>query len=129
MQTFAQCPCCSGNTFVDCCKEIVAGTKFAETPLALMRSRYTAHVCKDMRHILRTMRSKNLKLLDDEKTAWFEQSAWNKLEIIDAPEPAEHAKEGIVEFKAYYTFQDTPQILHDRSKFIKENDQWFYITE
>lgn len=130
MEDLDKCPCCSGQDFANCCKDIVAGTKFAKTPLELMRSRYTAHVCHNMDHILRTMRGKALKLFDEEKTysEWFAQSVWIKLEIIDAPEIAKHSKDGIVEFKAYYEFKGSQQILHERSKFIKEDGQWFYVA-
>jgi SEC-C motif-containing protein len=130
MQDLAACPCCSGQTFANCCKDIISGNKLAETPLALMRSRYTAHVCKEMPHIIRTMRGKALKLFDEEKTydEWFEKSIWQKLEIIEAPEVNKHDKEGIVEFKAYYQLNGVDHILHERSKFAKEDSQWFYIA-
>jgi SEC-C motif-containing protein len=130
IQDLALCPCCSGKDFLSCCKDIVAGTRFAATPLELMRSRYTAHVCKDMPHNIRTMRGKALKLFDEEKTysEWFELSKWQKLEILDAPEVEKQSKDGIVEFKAYYSFNDTDQVLHERSKFTKENNQWFYVA-
>lgn len=130
MQDLELCPCCSGEIFAKCCKEIVAGNKIAETPLALMRSRYTAHACKNMPHIIRTMRGKALKLFDEEKTheEWFEQSVWQKLEIIDAPEVNKHSKEGIVEFKAYSVFKGVEQVLHERSKFMKLNNQWYYVA-
>ncbi len=129
MQEFTQCPCCSGNSFADCCRDIVAGTTLASTPLALMRSRYTAHVCKEMPHIIRTMRGKALKLFDEEKThtEWFEQSVWTKLEIVDAPEVQKHDKEGFVEFKAFYNFQGQPLCVHERSKFVKEDGAWYYV--
>lgn len=125
-----KCPCGSGGNFVDCCKEIVAGNKFAATPLELMRSRYTAHVLKDMPHLLRTMRGRALKLFDEEKThsEWFELNTWTRLEIIDAPAVTKHSREGVVEFKAYYMVNDQEQVLHERSKFMKENNQWFYIA-
>lgn len=130
MQEHSICPCCSGKNFADCCKDIIAGNKIAQTPLELMRSRYTAHVCKDMPHIVRTMRNKALKLFDPDKTKqeWFEQCEWTKLEIIDAPEINKHSKDGIVEFKAYYNFQGSEHILHERSKFMKLDNQWYYIA-
>ncbi len=76
------------------------------------------------------MRGKALKLFDEEKTysEWFDLSTWTKLEIIDAPAVAKHSKEGIVEFKAYSTFKGEPQVLHERSKFLKEDGQWFYVA-
>ena len=126
----AACPCCSGESFKDCCESIIDGSKFAATPLALMRSRYTAHVYKNIDHILRTMRGKPLKLFDEEKTKeeWFELSVWKKLEIIDAPPVKKADKSGIVEFKAYYDFKGEELVLHERSKFLKTNNKWFYIS-
>ncbi len=130
MTTDIQCPCCSGATLTLCCQEIVTGNTYATTPLALMRSRYTAHVQKNMDHILRTMRGKALKLFDEEKTysEWFMQTVWNKLEIIDAPDVGKYDNDGIVEFKAYYTFQNEEHVLHERSKFKKEDGKWYYIA-
>ncbi len=124
------CPCCSGQDYINCCQDIVAGTKLAATPLELMRSRYTAHAVKNMEHILRTMRGKPLRLFDEEKTReeWFEQCIWNRLEIIDAPEVSKDDKQGIVEFKAYYTFEGAEHVMHERSKFSKEQNQWFYVA-
>ena len=130
MQEFSSCPCCSGQEFTNCCKTIITGDKVAQSPLELMRSRYTAHVCKDMAHIIKTMRSKALKLFDKEKTQeeWFDQCEWTKLEIIDAPDINKNSKDGIVEFKAYYNFQGAEHILHERSKFIKLGNQWYYVA-
>lgn len=130
MYDFKDCPCGSGIEYATCCQEILAGTKFAQTPLELMRSRYTAHICKNMPHIIRTMRGKALKLFDEHTTReeWFEQCEWTRLEIIDAPEPSKHSKEGIVEFKAHYSFNGNEHVLHERSKFQKIGDQWFYIA-
>lgn len=124
------CPCCSGVEFATCCEPIIAGQVIAATPLALMRSRYTAHVYKNMPHILRTMRGKPLKLFDQEKTEeeWFEQCTWNKLEIISAPEVAKSDKQGIVEFKAHYSFNGADHVLHERSKFLKADNNWYYVA-
>lgn len=124
------CPCCSGESFLACCASIIDGSTVAATPLALMRSRYVAHVHKNMRHILRTMRGKPLKLFDQEKTQdeWFELCNWKKLDIISAPDIGKHEKQGIVEFKAYYDLNGVEHVLHERSKFLKINNQWFYIS-
>lgn len=130
VEDLALCPCCSEKFFKDCCKYIIAGTKLATSPLELMRSRYSAHVCKNMPHIMRTMRGKALKLFDEEKTSseWFNECSWEKLEIIDAPIISKHDRDGIVEFKAYYKFQNKDHILHERSKFKKEDDHWYYVA-
>lgn len=129
MAEYTLCPCCSGENFTDCCAQIITGEKLATTPLALMRSRYTAHVCKNMPHLLRTMRGKPLTLFDEEKTKeeWFELCQWQKLEIVDAPAVAKDGR-GIVEFKAYYLFEGKEHIIHERSKFEKFNNQWYYVA-
>jgi len=125
------CPCCSGIDFDSCCKDIVAGTKWAQTPLALMRSRYVAHVLKNVDHIVRTMMDSSLlkassdrKMRDD-----FDKCLWTNLEIVDAPEVSSDAINGIVEFKATYTLDGVEQVLHDRSKFSKINNQWYYMFD
>ena len=124
------CPCCSGAEYTQCCEAIVVGSKIASTPLELMRSRYTAHVVKNMPHIIRTMRGKPLKLFDEEKTRteWFEQCTWDRLEIIEASEVTASDHEGIVEFKAHYTFEGAQHVMHERSKFQKDQGQWFYVA-
>lgn len=125
----AACPCCSGLNFNECCEQIIANKTHAATPLQLMRSRYTAHVCKNMPHIKRTMRGKALKLFDEEKTKseWFDQCIWKQLEILDAPEVGKYDKTGVVEFKAHFDFKGKTESLHERSKFQKIDNEWYYI--
>lgn len=130
MNDDALCPCCSGQNFAECCKEILAGTKIATTPLELMRSRYSAHACKNMAHILRTMRGKPLKLFDEQKTReeWFDQAVWKQMEIIEASSISKDDKNGIVEFKAYYDFNGAEHVMHERSKFQKIDNKWYYVS-
>lgn len=118
-----KCPCCSDLDFAACCQPLLEGKTNAQTPLALMRSRYTAHVLKNMRYILKTMQGKALKLFDQETTQneWFDRAVWNKLEIIDA-------HDNIVEFKAFYSIDNEVQTLHERSKFEKINGIWYFIA-
>lgn len=117
------CPCGSSQEYHTCCESLLTGKKLAATPLALMRSRYTAHIKKNMDYIKRTMRGRALKLFDAQATEdeWFDATIWKKLEIIDA-------KDNIVEFKAYYTFDGKDRVLHERSKFEKFNFQWYYVA-
>ncbi len=119
----ALCPCGSSLQFAVCCAPLLSGEKQAATPLALMRSRYTAHVKKNMDYIKRTMRGRALKLFDAKATQdeWFDATTWQKLEIVDA-------KDNIVEFKAYYKFDGKDHILHERSKFEKFNSNWYYVS-
>lgn len=119
----SNCPCGAGLEFSNCCQLLLTGKKQASTPLELMRSRYTAHVCKNMDYILQTMQGRALKLFDKESTQaeWFDKCVWQKLEIIEA-------KNDTVEFKAHYTFEEQPQVLHERSKFEKLNNRWYFVS-
>lgn len=76
------------------------------------------------------MRNKALKLFDKDKTKeeWFEQCEWIKLEIIDASVITKNSKDGVIEFKAYYNFEGSQHILHERSKFMKLDNQWYYVS-
>ena len=48
---------------------------------------------------------------------------WKNLEIIST---AIDIDKGFVEFKAWYLFDGQLNCHHERSNFIKEQDQWFY---
>ena len=48
------CPCGSGKTFGQCCQPILKQERVAATAEELMRSRFTAHVVLDHRHLHRT---------------------------------------------------------------------------
>src|SRR3954463_2385330 len=50
----APCPCGSGRTFGQCCEPLLKQERFAATAEELMRSRFTAHVVRDHRHLHRT---------------------------------------------------------------------------
>lgn len=117
------CPCGSNQQFKQCCQLLLSGKKIADSPLELMRSRYTAHVCKNMDYIIKTMQGRALKLFDRESTQaeWFDKCEWQKLEIIEA-------KDDMVEFRAHYTLDGESQVLHERSKFSKLNNSWYFVS-
>lgn len=42
------CPCGSGNTYSECCEQIISGSRPATTAEQLMRARYSAYVFAQM---------------------------------------------------------------------------------
>jgi SEC-C motif domain protein len=50
-----RCPCHSGATYTQCCKPLHAGDATAETPTALMRSRYSAYALGLGRYLWETL--------------------------------------------------------------------------
>ena len=90
-----------------------------------MRSRYTAYALGGYgRYIYDTwFNPQQLSLspesLDDSDNEWL------SLEIVSK---SQKGNEGYVEFKAHYISQGQVGCLHESSKFIRENSNWFYLS-
>ncbi|MEY3090241.1 MAG: hypothetical protein RL113_557 [Pseudomonadota bacterium] len=118
---FQQCYCKSGLNFAECCEPLLKVERFPQTPLALMRSRYSGYCLGDVNYLQATTydhqwSDEELKFIQD----WADESFWQHLEIIEA-------KENIVEFKAYYIYEQTQHLHHERSRFIRLNDTYQYV--
>ena len=115
------CPCCSNNTFADCCQPFINGKKIAPTAESLMRSRYSAYTLANIDYIAKTMRGEPKKGFNKkEAKQWAEAANWQKLEILQA-------NENDVEFKAYYQLEGEQHTLHEHSLFKFSKGQWYYI--
>ena len=117
------CPCNSGLSYSACCKPLISGNKCAVTAEALMRSRYTAYVVKDVNYLLGTWHSST-------KPATIASAAipeWNGLHIVRTEAGGGSDDHGVVEFKAKAIGRKKVWTLHEVSRFKKENDKWFYV--
>ena len=116
------CYCGSGKLFKECCRPYITGIKKAPAPVALMRSRYSAYATHNADYLWATTYPEQRKY--HSKTAilqWAESNQWLKLEILNFTET-------VVEFKAYYLDEMLKaQIHHEKSRFIKENNIWYYV--
>lgn len=121
-----ECLCCSGLSFEECCQPYLQRKKHAPTPEKLMRSRYTAFALKDLDYILATMRGKALHVFRKTHES-TDEVKWEKLVIVAAPEVTPLAEEGFVEFIAYYLHAGSPGTLHEKSRFVKRKECWYYI--
>jgi SEC-C motif-containing protein len=45
---------------------------------------------------------------------------WRRLQIVDTAE-------GVVEFRASFRGPEGAGLLHERSRFLRENGHWFYV--
>ena len=122
------CPCCSGKTYDTCCEPIIH-KESASTALALMRSRYTAYQSGQAEYLYNTTHPKNRGQYQlNEIDSWAKENTWTKLEIVSAEHGSIKNTRGIVEFKAYFRDKNgMSQIHHERSTFLKEEDQWYYL--
>lgn len=94
------------------------------TAESLVRSRFEAFTRADASWLLRTWhpttRPATLDLSDN--------SRWRGLQIVDMVGGGASDTDGIVEFRATYLEADGRLgVLHERSRFVRENDRWFYV--
>lgn len=115
----ALCPCGSQLDYKDCCGRFHEGMTVPDA-LSLMKSRYSAFVQKRADYLLKTWhestRPCELDLSDPIK--------WLGLEILSSEE-SDH--EAHVAFVARGKISGRAFKQIEKSRFIKENDQWYYV--
>lgn len=122
------CPCTSGLDFQECCSPYIEGERSAPTAEALMRSRYAAYTLEKVDYIVDTHDPKTRKDVDrDAALTWAQQSEWLGLEIVATSEGKAEDQRGEVEFIARYALEGAEQKHHERSRFKREGDRWFYL--
>ena len=112
----ANCPCGSGVSFSICCEPIITGCIPPVSAEVLMRSRYTAYTQNNEQYLLGTWHDSTRP----ENIIFDKGIHWLRLKIIKS----EHAN---VEFIATHQLNGKAYKLHESSRFIFENGQWFYI--
>ena len=110
-----------------CCGRWIAGTP-APTAVALMRSRYTAYVRGEVDYLLATQHASTRAGVDRKAVAaWSRETTWKGLEIVATEHGGEDDSDGIVEFIARGVTRGTPFAQRERSRFVREDGQWFYV--
>jgi len=123
-----ECPCGSGQDAAQCCKQYISGKAPAPTAEALMRSRYSAYVFKELEYLKTTLAPEALDNHDDNSVReWAESAEWRGLEIHDtwAGQPGDEA--GIVEFSARYAVDGEELTHRERSEFRQIDGNWCYV--
>ncbi|CAN5359828.1 hypothetical protein BH11ACT3_BH11ACT3_19460 [soil metagenome] len=88
-----------------------------------MRSRFDAFVRSDATYLLASWHASTRPAsidLDDGLT-------WRRLQIVDVVAGGEDDDEGVVEFRASFVGPDGAGLLHERSRFVREDGVWFYV--
>lgn len=81
-----------------------------------MRSRYTAYTLSNDTYLLETWHSSTRPVRIDMDTSM----RWARLEILNSGYDR-------VEFIATYKIQGKAHRLHENSRFVFENQKWFYL--
>ncbi|WP_062077279.1 YchJ family protein [Demequina globuliformis] len=120
------CPCSSGDAFSECCRPLLRGEREAETAEQLMRSRYTAHVRRDVDYVLRTWHPDTRPT--PEKLGNLASPSWRGLDVAGTIDGESPDTEGTVTFAAHYETDDGEAgVLRETSTFVREDGRWIYL--
>lgn len=94
-----------------------------DTAEALMRSRFAAYRDGDAAWLLSSWhpstRPADLDLDEDVR--------WRGLQIVDTVDGGATDESGVVEFRATYLVDGELGVLHERSRFVREDGRWLYV--
>lgn len=118
----AQCVCKSEKKYQKCCQPFHQLQQKPTTCEQLMRSRFSAFYLQLGKYLFSTYHPDfrgelTIKQLSEKSVDWYD------LEIIKTQSLA---KTGFVEFKAWYIHQGQQHCHHERSNFVKIDEQWLY---
>ncbi|MDO7598056.1 MAG: YchJ family protein [Pseudomonadota bacterium] len=124
IHTPSACPCNNTTSYQACCQALHDGELIASSAEQLMRSRYSAFATGNITYLIASLHPDN-RQADDEiiLRQTIEDTQWLGLKIIRHKPVGNNAT---VEFVAFYQDQSIGQ-LHERSNFIKKDNQWFYV--
>jgi SEC-C motif domain protein len=118
-----RCPCGTGLPYAECCGRLHDGTAAAGTAEQLMRSRYSAFAVGDAAYLLATWhpttRPASLELDPSVR--------WTGLDVIGGTGGGLLAREGTVEFRAWYRHDGDTGSQHEVSRFVREDGAWRYV--
>ena len=121
------CPCGSKKAYRYCCGMYLSGKKKPETAEKLMRSRYSAFYWGDVDYLIATLDPAQRQSNDHAELAKsIDRTKWLGLTVLDTQQGKRNDSSGIVEFEAVFEGSELGQ-LHERSRFIKSDGQWFYV--
>jgi len=95
----------------------------ATTAEALMRSRFEAYRDGDAAWLLRSWHPSTRPASIDLEGG----PRWRRLQIVETVAGGPGDEEGIVEFRASWVRDGEHGVLHERSRFVREDGRWTYV--
>lgn len=119
------CPCSgSGKNYADCCGRYLDDGEKIPTAEALMRSRYTAYTLLREDYLLATWcqstRPASLGLASEPRSKWIGLEVRRHEQL--------NSNQAVVEFVARYKVSGRAYRLHESSRFVRKEGQWFYVN-
>lgn len=113
------CPCDTGLSYADCCAPLHQGIKRAPSPAALMRARFSAFKLQIKDFLLASWHPDTRPA----ELALTAKTQWGRLQIH---QETYTENQGQVQFSAYFFDHGNWGIQEEDSRFLKENDTWYY---
>ncbi|WP_299108029.1 YchJ family protein [uncultured Winogradskyella sp.] len=122
------CYCGNSKSYTDCCEVFHLNKGKTETAEQLMRSRYSAFVLADGDYLMATHHSSTRPIKEKKAIVkWAKSVQWIRLEVLETSNGSINDVEGIVTFNAYFFEKGKVDVISEKSAFVKENNQWFYL--
>lgn len=123
------CPCCSGNTYTNCCEPYLQQQIKPSTAEQLMRSRFTAFSQRNADYLINTLhpsqrKTDELRQLQES----FQHTHWFKLVITETIPNTLNDNHASVTFIASFKEDNQFYDLHEHSVFLKEGAHWYYLN-
>lgn len=118
-----RCPCRKKSetiAYAACCEPYHKGPSAAPTAEALMRSRYCAYVRGDEDYLRATWHPATRPRVIETET----QRVWMLLKVLHTRETGDTA---VVEFRAQSQLGGRTHVLHEISRFVREDGRWLYV--
>jgi len=122
------CPCGKGSTYQACCQRFHSETERPLTAEQLMRSRFSAFAEGLVPYLLQTRHPSKRSIDNAEQLQEScNNTHWVRLEIHKHKNGGRNDTEGFVSFSAHYVENGQPGALSENSRFLKEDEQWYYV--
>ncbi|WP_281169783.1 YchJ family protein [Gryllotalpicola ginsengisoli] len=111
-------------SYGECCAPLLRGDVRAATAEQLMRSRYCAFALGDVDYVLRTWHPSTRPApplgLDD-------GTVWRRLDVLGSRGGGPFDRTCDVEFRAVWRRGSERGVLHETSRFVREEGSWLYV--
>ena len=118
------CYCDSGQLFSNCCQSVVSGETAAGSAEALMRSRYSAYCLGCEAYLLDSWHTDTRP----SRITINPEQQWLGLKIVSTQAGNTTDDAGTVEFIARYKLAGSGHRLHETSRFLRVETQWYYLN-
>ena len=125
----SNCYCGRPKTYALCCGQVHEDITNAITAEDLMRSRYSAFVLAKGDYLIKSHHTSTRPSSKEKKSIvkWAKSVDWVKLDVLQTTKGTSEDTEGTVEFKAFFYEDGSLQMIHEHSRFTKEQGYWVYL--